>query len=55
MKYAREVERKGKKGIYILLEKEKCERILSSIGFTDLEWKSVFAGQSWLSKAKKPA
>jgi len=55
MKYAREVERKGKKGIYSLLEKEECERILRSIGFTDLEWKGVFAGQSWLNRAKKPA
>jgi SAM-dependent methyltransferase len=55
MKYTRKIERKGKKGIYILLEKEKCERILRSIGFTDLEWKGIFAGQSWLSRAKKPA
>jgi len=55
MKYTREVERKGKKGIYSLLEKEECERILRLIGFTDLEWKDVFARQSWLSRAKKPA
>ena len=55
MKYTREVERKGKKGIYILLEKEECERILRSIGFTDLEWRGVFAGQSWLNRARKQA
>jgi ubiquinone/menaquinone biosynthesis C-methylase UbiE len=55
MKYTRQVERKGKKGIYSLLEKEECERILRLIGFTDLEWKDVFARQSWLSRAKKPA
>jgi SAM-dependent methyltransferase len=55
MKYTREVERKGKKGIYNLLEKEECERILCSIGFTDLEWKGVFARQSWLNRARKPA
>jgi len=55
MKYTREIERKGKKGLYILLEKEECERILRSVGFTDLEWKDVFARQSWLSRAKKPA
>jgi hypothetical protein len=55
MKYTRQVERKGKKGIYSLLEKEESERILRSIGFTDLEWKGVFARQSWLNRAKKPA
>ncbi|MGA7677229.1 MAG: class I SAM-dependent methyltransferase [Dehalococcoidia bacterium] len=55
MKYTREVERKSKKGIYSLLEKEECERILRSIGFIDSEWKDVFARQSWLSRAKKPA
>ncbi len=54
-KYTRKIERKNKKGIYILLEKEECERILRSIGFTDLEWKDVFARQSWLNRAKKPA
>jgi hypothetical protein len=55
MRYTREVERKGKKGIYNLLEKEECERILSSIGFTDLEWRGIFAGQSWLNRARKQA
>ncbi|MBM3118088.1 MAG: class I SAM-dependent methyltransferase [Chloroflexi bacterium] len=55
MRYTRKIERKNKKGIYTLLEKEECERILRSIGFTDLEWKDVFAKQSWLSRAKKPA
>jgi ubiquinone/menaquinone biosynthesis C-methylase UbiE len=55
MQYTRKIERKNKKGVYTLLEKEECERILRSIGFTDLEWKDVFAKQSWLSRAKKPA
>jgi ubiquinone/menaquinone biosynthesis C-methylase UbiE len=55
IKYTRAVERKGKKGIYSLLERDECERILRSIGFTDLEWRDVFAGQSWLNRAKKPA
>jgi ubiquinone/menaquinone biosynthesis C-methylase UbiE len=55
MKYTREVERKSRKGIYNLLEKEECEKMLRSIGFTDLEWKGVFAGQSWINRAKKPA
>jgi ubiquinone/menaquinone biosynthesis C-methylase UbiE len=55
MKYTREIERKGKKGIYSLLEKEECDRILCSVGFTDLEWKDVFAGQCWLNRARKPA
>jgi hypothetical protein len=53
MKYTRVVEGKGKKGIYNLLEKEECERILRSIGFTDLEWRGIFARQSWLNRAKK--
>jgi hypothetical protein len=55
MKYTREVEKKGKKGIYSLLGKEECSRILHSIGFTDLEWRGIFAGQSWLNRARKPA
>lgn len=55
MRYTRKIERKGKKGIYTLLEKEECERILRSAGFTDLEWKDVFARQSWLNRARKPA
>lgn len=55
MRYTRKIERKNKKGVYILLEKDECERILRSIGFTDLEWKDVFARQSWLSRANKPA
>lgn len=55
MKYTREIEQKGKEGIYTLLDREECERILRSIGFTDSGWKSVFARQSWLNRAKKPA
>lgn len=54
-RYTRKIDRKAKRGIYTLLEKEEYEQVLRSIGFTDLKWKDVFARQSWLNKARKPA
>ncbi len=54
-RYTRKIDRKAKSGIYALLDKEECEQMLYSIGFIDLEWKNVFARQSWLNKARKPA
>lgn len=53
-KYIREIERKGKSGIYSLVTRAQCEKMLSSIGFVGLEWKLVFARQSWLNRALKP-
>ena len=54
-KYIKQIEHKGKSGIYTLVTREQCERMLRSIGFIGLEWKLVFARQSWLSRALKPS
>jgi SAM-dependent methyltransferase len=52
-RYVRQIERKAKSGIYTLASKEECEKILTAIGFTNLEWRQVFAKQSWLNRAVK--
>jgi SAM-dependent methyltransferase len=52
-RYIRQIERKGKSGIYMRVSKEECEKILTAIGFTNLEWRQVFAKQSWLNRAVK--
>jgi len=53
-KYTRQIERKGKKGIYILLTKEEYEEILASVGFIDPEWSIAFAKQCWVNRVCKP-
>lgn len=53
-KYTRQIERKGKKGTYMLLLKEEYEEILASIGFVDPEWSIAFAKQCWVNRVYKP-
>jgi len=53
-KYTRQIERKGKKGIYVLLTKEEYEEMLASVGFVDPEWSIAFAKQCWVNRVYKP-
>ncbi len=53
-KYTRQIERKGKKGTYVLLAKEEYEEILASVGFVDPEWNIAFAKQCWVNRVYKP-
>ena len=53
-KYTRQIEKKGKRGIYNLLTKREYEEILTSAGFVDSEWRTTFAGQCWVNNVYKP-
>lgn len=53
-KYTRQIEKKGEQGTYLLLPREECERILTSVGFVDPEWRTAFARQCWVNRVYKP-
>lgn len=55
LKYTRQIERKGKEGIYSLLTKEEYEEILISAGFVNPEWGTAFFGQCLVNKVYKPS
>ena len=50
LKYGKELERKGKEGIYTYLAPQEWDEILEEAGFVSPAWRFVFTHQVWVNK-----
>lgn len=51
LKYGKELEKKGKKGIYTYLDPPEWDEILKEAGFISRDWKFVFTCQVWVNNS----
>ncbi len=54
LRHALTIQKRGEKGIYTFLPKDKLEKLLLQIGFVNPVWEKTFTRQVWVNRVYKP-